>query len=47
MPHAWLAGAQTELLKKKLEAMRDGGVVVMAAPKTPTGARPAPTSARA
>ena len=39
--------AQTELLKKKLEAMRDGGVVVMAAPNNPYRCRPAPTSARA
>ena len=42
MPHAWLAGAQTELLKKKLEAMRDGGVVVMAAPNNPFRCPPGP-----
>ena len=42
MPHAWLAGAQTELLKKKLEAMRDGGVVVMAAPNNPYRCPPGP-----
>jgi sulfide dehydrogenase [flavocytochrome c] flavoprotein subunit len=42
MPHAWLAGAQTELLRTKLEAMRDGGVVVMAAPNNPYRCPPGP-----
>src|SRR5262249_54148972 len=35
MPHAWKAGAQTELLRKQLDAMEDGGKVVMSAPATP------------
>jgi NADPH-dependent 2,4-dienoyl-CoA reductase/sulfur reductase-like enzyme len=32
MPHAWKAGAQTLLLRRQLEAMPDGGVVVISAP---------------
>jgi NADPH-dependent 2,4-dienoyl-CoA reductase/sulfur reductase-like enzyme len=35
MPHAWKAGAQTELLGKQLDAMADGGTVVMSSPATP------------
>ena len=35
MPHAWKAGAQTELLRRQLEAMDDGGVVVISAPDNP------------
>lgn len=42
MPHAWKPGAQTELLKKKLEAMADGGVVVMVAPNNPYRCPPGP-----
>jgi NADPH-dependent 2,4-dienoyl-CoA reductase/sulfur reductase-like enzyme len=42
MPHAWQAGAQTQLLKKKLEALDDGGVVVMAAPDNPYRCPPGP-----
>jgi sulfide dehydrogenase [flavocytochrome c] flavoprotein chain len=32
MPHAWKAGEQTLLLRRQLESMQDGGVVVMSAP---------------
>ena len=32
MPHAWQAGPQTTLLRKQLEAMDDGGLVVISAP---------------
>ena len=32
MPHAWKAGAQTMLLRQQLEAMDDGGLVVIVAP---------------
>src|SRR3954462_9464285 len=32
MPHAWKAGEQTTLLRKQIEAMEDGGVVVLAVP---------------
>ena len=42
MPHAWKAGAQTLLLRRQLEAMEDGGVVVMAAPANPFRCPPGP-----
>ena len=42
MPHAWKAGAQTMLLRRQLEAMEDGGVVVLAVPATPYRCPPAP-----
>lgn len=42
MPHAWKAGAQTLLLKKQLEAMEDGGVVVIAPPQNPFRCPPGP-----
>jgi NADPH-dependent 2,4-dienoyl-CoA reductase/sulfur reductase-like enzyme len=35
MPHAWIAGEQTELLRRQLDAMDDGGKVVMSSPATP------------
>jgi NADPH-dependent 2,4-dienoyl-CoA reductase/sulfur reductase-like enzyme len=42
MPHAWKAGAQTLLLRRQLEAMDDGGVVIMAAPANPFRCPPGP-----
>jgi len=42
MPHAWKAGAQTVLLRRQLEAMEDGGTVVMALPALPYRCPPAP-----
>lgn len=42
MPHAWKAGPQTLALKKKLEAMKDGGLVVIAAPANPFRCPPGP-----
>ena len=42
MPHAWKAGAQTLLLRRQLEAMDDGGVVVMSAPANPFRCPPGP-----
>src|SRR6266404_1406480 len=42
MPHAWKAGEQTMLLRKQVEAMEDGGVVVIAAPAGPLRCPPAP-----
>ena len=42
MPHAWKAGEQTLLLRRQLEAMEDGGVVVIAAPANPYRCPPAP-----
>src|SRR5262249_33693175 len=32
MPHAWKAGEQTLLLRRQLESMEDGGLVVISAP---------------
>ena len=42
MPHAWMAGEQTLLLRRQLEAMEDGGLVVLAVPATPYRCPPAP-----
>ncbi len=42
LPHAWTAGAQTLLLKRQLEAMQDGGTVVISAPVGPYRCPPAP-----
>jgi sulfide dehydrogenase [flavocytochrome c] flavoprotein subunit len=42
MPHAWKAGEQTMLLRRQLEAMDDGGLVVLAVPASPSRCPPAP-----
>jgi NADPH-dependent 2,4-dienoyl-CoA reductase/sulfur reductase-like enzyme len=42
MPHAWTGGAQVMLLRRQLEAMPDGGLVVIAVPATPYRCPPAP-----
>ena len=42
MPHAWKAGEQTVLLRKQLEAMPDGGVVIIAPPGNPFRCPPGP-----
>jgi len=42
MPHAWKAGEQTMLLRKQIEAMADGGTVVLAVPAAPLRCPPAP-----
>jgi sulfide dehydrogenase [flavocytochrome c] flavoprotein subunit len=42
MPHAWQAGEQTLLLRRQLEAMADGGVVVISAPANPYRCPPGP-----
>ena len=41
-PHAWKAGPQTALLARQLEAMSDGGVVVIAVPRAPFRCPPGP-----
>lgn len=41
-PHAWIAGAQTNLLKTQLLAMRDGDSFVMTVPKSPYRCPPGP-----
>ena len=35
IPHAWQGGPQTVALRRQLEAMRDGGVCVIAIPRAP------------
>jgi len=42
MPHAWKAGQQTLLLRAQLEAMEDGGLVVISAPANPFRCPPGP-----
>lgn len=42
MPHAWLAGPQTQLLRKQLDGVKDGGLVVMIAPPNPFRCPPGP-----
>lgn len=41
-PHAWKAGPQTLLLKKQIDAMKDGGTVVIVAPPNPFRCPPGP-----
>ena len=40
--HAWKAGAQTLALRRQLEALPDGGVVLMSIPKSPYRCPPGP-----
>jgi len=42
VPHAWKAGKQTVLLRKQLEAMEDGGTVVLVTPPNPFRCPPGP-----
>lgn len=42
IPHAWKAGAQSTLLRNQLQAMPDGGTVVMSMPLTPYRCPPGP-----
>jgi sulfide dehydrogenase [flavocytochrome c] flavoprotein chain len=42
MPHAWKAGPQTALLRRQLEAMPDGGTVIITAPADPYRCPPGP-----
>ena len=42
MPHAWKAGAQTVLLRQQLQAMDDGGLVVISSPANPFRCQPGP-----
>lgn len=42
MPHAWTGGEQTRLLRARLEAMEDGGLVVIAPPRNPYKCPPGP-----
>ena len=40
--HAWKAGSQTATLRKQLEAMKDGGTVIIAPPPNPFRCPPGP-----
>ncbi len=42
MPHAWKAGPQTMMLRKQIESMKDGGVVLIVPPKNPFRCPPGP-----
>ena len=42
MPHAWKPGPQTQLLVKKLNALKDGDQIVMIAPPNPYRCPPGP-----
>ncbi|MCO6411617.1 MAG: FAD-dependent oxidoreductase [Thiogranum sp.] len=42
IPHAYKAGPQTVLLRKQLEAMKDGGTVIISAPGNPFRCPPGP-----
>lgn len=41
-PHAWKAGPQTELLLKKLDAVPDGGLIIVLPPPNPYRCPPGP-----
>ena len=45
IPHAWNAGPQTELLRRQLESMAEGGVFVIVAPPDPFRCPPGPYGA--
>ena len=42
LPHAWQAGAQTQLLRRQLNALSDGSTIVMIAPPNPFRCPPGP-----
>lgn len=42
IPHAWKAGPQTELLRRQIEAMPEGGVFALHVPKAPYRCPPGP-----
>lgn len=42
MPHAWKAGPQTELLRRQLEQMPNGGTVIVTVPPAPFRCPPGP-----
>lgn len=42
IPHAWKAGSQTVTLRKQLEAMKDGGTVIIVPPPKPFRCPPGP-----
>ncbi len=42
IPHAWVAGVQTKLLHDQLHSIKNGGTVVVAAPRNPFRCPPGP-----
>lgn len=42
IPHAWQAGPQTDLLRRQVNALRPGGVVLITAPENPYRCPPGP-----
>lgn len=42
MPHGWKPGRQTQLIKQRLDAVPDGGTIVMIAPPNPYRCPPGP-----
>lgn len=42
MPHAWIGGEQTMLLRRQIEAMKDGGNVIVSIPLAPFRCPPGP-----
>jgi len=42
IPHAWKAGPQTLLLRRQLEAMKDGGIFIISPPANPFRCPPGP-----
>lgn len=42
MPHGWKPGRQTQLIRERLDAVPDGGVIVMIAPPNPYRCPPGP-----
>lgn len=42
MPHAWKAGPQTQLLKKQIDALEDGSLILMITPPNPYRCPPGP-----
>jgi NADPH-dependent 2,4-dienoyl-CoA reductase/sulfur reductase-like enzyme len=42
IPHAWIAGEQTEILKSQIASLRDGDVFLMTIPKMPYRCPPGP-----
>lgn len=42
IPHAWYAGAQTQLLRNQIESMPEGGHVIIVAPPNPFKCPPGP-----
>jgi NADPH-dependent 2,4-dienoyl-CoA reductase/sulfur reductase-like enzyme len=42
IPHAWIAGEQTEIFKKQIDTLKNGDRIILTAPKAPYRCPPAP-----